>query len=129
MAFQKIKHTNPRRGRKVGASLTIHKTGSVSLSADAYTMLGEPVAVVMQWDPDTTTLLLSASSPDDPDAVRLDGKAGPKFSGRDLMRHAGLDHGGVTRRFPVAPYGRAAVTADLQDMPAARTPMPLRRAS
>lgn len=113
MAFTRVKKTPTRRGTKAGIAITIHKTGTISLTKDAYDALGQCPAIVLDYDPDTTQVCLTVASPDDPDAFRLDGKAGPKFPGRSLLAHAELDHQDQTVRCPARRASLTAIVADL----------------
>lgn len=116
MAFTKINRTKGRRGTRLGPVLTFRTTGTVALSQDAYAMLGQPVAVTVAWDEDEMQLMLTVSTPDDPDAFRVDGKAGPVIPARDVLRVIGGT--GVTEKqmFPVVKRDRVSIVADLADL-------------
>lgn len=128
MAFTRVKKAPIRRGTKAGIAITIHKTGTISLTKDAYDALGRCAAVVLDYDPDTTQVRLTVATPDDVDAFRLDGKAGPKFPGRSLLQSAGLDNQDTTIRCPAQRTTRTSIVADLGGLHRAGI-TPLRRAS
>lgn len=121
MAFIKIKKNPSRRGYQAGGpQITISKQHTIGLNTAAWELIGKPAQVEIAWDPDTSRVMLTASSPHE-DTFPLSGKSGAKFGARQLLRDLGVDPRGETRRFPVTRENRLSLIADLSDMPAAST--------
>ncbi|PWH05215.1 hypothetical protein DEO23_14135 [Brachybacterium endophyticum] len=128
MAFVKMKKNKAKRGRASGGpSITISKAHTISLNTEAWEAIGSPAHCYVEWDADDCLIRLVACTADDPNGFPLDGKVGPRFGARQLLRDLGLDPKGETRRFPTRRDSRLSLIADVSEMPAAGGVVPLRR--
>lgn len=135
MSFRKLAKPRRHTGTHI-PQLTIGMSGKPDGSGQAYLALnsaarkvmGDPVAVILEWDEDDYQMRIVASSPEDPDSYRIIKGTG-RISVTGILRELGID-ATERRTLPVTPQGRIAVLADLSELPAARTaPTLVRRAS
>ncbi|QCR53235.1 hypothetical protein C1N80_06320 [Brachybacterium sp. SGAir0954] len=130
MAFQKMPKTHqkaPSAGPQI--TLSAHKTNGATklvLSRALVEMLGEPVAIYFEWDPEDFLLRIVSSSPDDPAAYVIPKNRYVSVTG--LFRQLGVKVTD-TVRIPVEKQGRLAGIADLSDLPAAGNVHPIRGAA
>ena len=130
MAFQKMFKTNqktPTAGPQI--TLSAHKTNGstkLAMSRALVDMLGQPVAIHFEWDPDEYLLRIVASSPDDPAAYVIPKNSALAVTG--LFRQLGVKVTETTR-IPVEKQGRLAGIADLSGLPAAGNVHPIRGAA
>lgn len=128
MGFVKINKNKSRRGRHAQQpALTISKAHAISLSTEAWELIGAPAHVYVEWDSAACMIRLVGTSSDDPDSFPLGNKVGPRFGARQLLRDLGLDPRGETRSFPVRRDSRFSLVADLSTMPASGKVTPIRR--
>lgn len=133
MAFQRLKKTTRRLGDQpatITIGTTVARPGAskqiyLSLSVKTRKMLGDPAAIVLDWDPDAWLLRISVGSPDDPDAYRV-GKT-PRVGITAAAREAGLVWD-VPQTVTVRADGRTAVIGDFSEIRTGSV-TPMRRAS
>lgn len=89
----------------------------IAFNQAARKALGDPVAVVIDWDAENRQIRFTVASPEDPDAHRI-AKAHGRISVTRELRALRIN-ATETRRFPVVGSTRTSITADLKTAPAA----------
>lgn len=108
-------------GRTSQPTIGVDRKGFITISKAAHAMIGDPAAVIIEWDPDQYLIRLTAASPDDPNAFRTGGKNPSKrFMATRFLDYAGLGIPAQGMTFTARKQGTRALVADLSDMPARR---------
>lgn len=122
MPFQTFDRSNiSNAGGASQPTIGVDKRGFITLSTAAHRLLGEPAAVVIEWDPDEYLIRLTGASPDNRNAFKTGGKnTAKRFLGRSFLAHAGLGIPAKGMRFPAEKQGTRSIVADLSGLPAPR---------
>lgn len=122
MSFQTFvrPQTNPA-GRTSHPTIGVDRKGFITISKAAHAQIGDPAAVIVEWDPENYLIRLTAASPEDPNAFRTGGKNPSKrFAATKFLDYAGLGIPVKGLTFAARKQGSRSLVADLSDMPARR---------
>ena len=110
MAFAKV--SKPKPDPYITITTRTEGGNAIMLPAHTRDLIGDPVAVFFEWDPDDSLLRIVASSPADPDSYRVGVRN--RIGVKGLLGSLGVEVD-KTGPHPVIADGPLAVIADLSN--------------
>lgn len=115
MSFERFDRPNPGPGFRASTpTIGVDKNGFITISTAAHRMLGEPSAVIVEWDKQMNTIRLTAAEANDAHAFGTGGKSPYKrFLAKAFLAYAGLRIPDESKRFLARQWDGGGIVADL----------------